>query len=165
MAGSEVGGWVWGYTKVPLVFWSFVEIVKKILVRVLCKTNSPTRSCCRLSKRERFSEMKDEFISNHQRKGAAPSVVLPLFLQSAVHLLVFTLKRSSSYRHRRELGIWDERRAQGRKQQLISADFAMVSEAETDGNSSVFKMQINTVPLRLSRPSIYCLITLNNKLI
>ena len=109
--------------------------------------------------------MKDEFISNHQRKGAAPSVVLPLFLHSAVHLLVFTLKRSSSCRHRRELGIWDERRAQGRKQQLISADFAMVSEAETDGNSSVFKMQINTVPLRLSRPSIYCLITLNNKLI
>ena len=132
---------------------------------MLCKTNSPTRSCCRLSKRERFSEMKDEFISNHQRKGAAPSVVLPLFLHSAVHLLVFTLKRSSSCRHRRELGIWDERRAQGRKQQLISADFAMVSEAETDGNSSVFKMQRNTVPLRLSRPSIYCLITLSNKLI
>ena len=39
--------------------------------------------------------MKDEFISNHQRKGAAPSVVLSLFLQSAVHLLVFSLKRSS----------------------------------------------------------------------
>ena len=109
--------------------------------------------------------MKDEFISNHQRKGAAPSVVLLLFLQSAVHLLVFTLKMSSSCRHRREIGTSGERRAQGRKHQIISADFAMVSEAETVGDSSVFKMQRNTVPLRLSRPSIYCLITLSNKLI
>ena len=112
-----------------------------------------------------FSEMKDEFISNHQGKGAAPSVVLPLFLQSAVHLLVFILKRSSSCRHRREIGTSGERRAQGRKHQIISADFAMVPEAETVGNSSVFKMQRNTVPLRLSRPSIYCLLTLSNKLI
>ena len=109
--------------------------------------------------------MKDEFISNYQGKGAVPSVVLPLFLQSAVHLLVFTLKRSSSCRHRREIGIWGERRAQGRKHQIISADFTMVSEADTVGNSSVFKMQRNTVSLRLSRPSIYCLIALNNKLI
>ena len=109
--------------------------------------------------------MKDEFISNHQRKGAAPSVVLLLFLQSAVHLLVFTLKMSSSCRHRREIGTSGERRAQGRKHQIISADFEMVPEAETVGDSSVFKMQRNTVPLRLSRPSIYCLITLNNKLI
>ena len=164
-----MGGWVWGYMKVektiPLVSWSFVEIFKKILIHVLCKTNSPTRSCYRLNNRERFSEMKDQFISNHQRKGAAPFVVLPLFLQSAVHLLVFTLKRSSSCRHRREISIWDERRAQARKHQIISADFTMVPEAETVGNSSVFKMQRNTVPLRLSRPSIYCLITLSNKLI